>query len=212
MNEQFQPNPDTAEQKKQQKKSHRTLLMLIFLFGIPYATALYMYYGDGVLSSMKTSNNGQLVSPVRTMQQTSLHDVVNNQPISLDFTASWTMLTFADSDCDVTCTDNLYAMKQVRRALGVDRKDIQRIMLLLDQQKTEQLIPRLGDFSGMNVLAAPSDEINKLQQILQLDGQAIKNAIFLIDPQANYMMYYPSSTHPKLILEDMQLLIKVSKH
>jgi len=122
------------------------------------------------------------------------------------------MLTLAPSNCDVACTDNLYAMKQVRRALGVERSNVYRIMLLTDQNKISELSTRLNDFEGMDVLTTSSENLIQLKKFLQLDGQSLENAIFLFDSVGNYMMYYGTSTHPKLVLKDMQLLLKLSNH
>ncbi len=122
------------------------------------------------------------------------------------------MLTLASSNCDRICLNNLYAMKQVRLALGVDRDKVFRIMLLTDTEHTNTLMTNLDDFYGMDVVTTSAENLQILQSKLQLDSQLLNNALFLFDPNGNYMMYYAPSTHPKLVLKDMQLLLKVSNH
>jgi len=152
------------------------------------------------------------VSPMRSLQAMSFKNISNNEAISLNFSGGWTMLTLAPSNCNIACTDNLYAMKQVRKAVGVDRKDVYRIMLLTDQNNVKQLKTKIDDFKGMDILTTSDETLKKIMAFLQIDGQSLKNAVFLFDPQGNYMMYYGTSTHPKLILKDMLLLLKVTKH
>jgi len=202
----------TPSDRIKQKSARRSLIILACVFAIPYGAAFYLFYGDDIASSLGTSNKGQLVSPMKTMKAMSFKNINDDAEVTLDFTGGWTMLTLAPSNCDIECTDNLYAIKQVRRAVGVDRRDIKRIMLLTDQDNITELKTIVGDFNGMDILTTSDENLAELQQFLQIDGQSLKNAMFLIDAKGNYMMYYGTSTHPKLMLKDMLLLLKVSKH
>ncbi len=202
----------TEQDQHARNKSRRTILLLALLFGIPYLAAFYFYFNDEASQSLNTSNNGQLVSPVRPMASLLFLDMNTNKEVSTSFDKGWTLLTLASSNCDRACINNLYTMKQVRRALGVDRNKVYRIMLLTDEEHTANLMTRLDDFSGMDVLTTSAENRQKLQSELQLDNQPLNNALFLFDPYGNYMMYYAPSSHPKLVLKDMQLLLKVSNH
>ncbi len=204
-------NEPVMEQDQQARnKSRRTILLLALLFGIPYLAAFYFYFNDEASESLNTSNNGQLVSPVRPMASMLFHDMNTNKEVSIAFDKGWTLLTLTSSNCDRVCLNNLYAMKQVRRALGVDRDKVFRIMLLTDTEHTNTLMTGLDDFYGMDVLTTSAENLQLLQSELQLDNLSLNNALFLFDPYGNYMMYYAPSTHPKLVLKDMQLLLKVS--
>jgi len=202
--------PLTEKEQTTKKKSHRTILLLGLLFGIPYFAAFYFYFNDEASKSLNTSNNGQLVSPVRPMESMSFVDMNSNEDVSISFNRGWTMLTLASSNCDRVCLNNLYAMKQVRRALGVDRDKVFRMMLLTDTEHTESLMKSLDDFYGMDVVTTSAENLQKLQSTLQMGDESLNNALFLFDPYGNYMMYYAPSTHPKLVLKDMQLLLKVN--
>ncbi len=206
-------NEPVMEQEQQAKnKSRRTILLLALLFGIPYLAAFYFYFNDEAKESLNTSNNGQLVSPVRPMESLLFVDMNTNKEIPISFDKGWTLLTLTSSNCDRVCLNNLYAMKQVRRAMGVDRDKVFRIMLLTDTEHTNTLMTNLDDFYGMDVVTTSAENLQILQSKLQLDSQLLNNALFLFDPNGNYMMYYAPSTHPKLVLKDMQLLLKVSNH
>ncbi len=202
--------PVTEQDQQARNKSRRTILLLALLFGIPYLAAFYFYFSDEASQSLNTSNNGQLVSPVRPMASMIFLDMNSNKEVPISFDKGWTLLTLASSNCDKTCINNLYAMKQVRRAVGVDRNKVYRIMLLTDEEHTANLMTRLDDFPGMDVVTTSAENLQILQSKLQLDSQSLNNAIFLFDPYGNYMMYYAPSTHPKLLLKDIQLLLKVS--
>jgi len=204
--------PLTEQDQQRRKKSHRTILLLALLFGIPYVAAFYFYFNDEASQSLNTSNNGQLVSPVRPMEPMLFVDMTTNDEVQISFDKGWTLLTLTSSNCDRVCLNNLYAMKQVRRALGVDRDKVYRIMLLSDTEHTDSLMTSLDDFYGMDVVTTSAENLQKLQAKLQLDSQSLNNALFLFDPYGNYMMYYEPSTHPKLVLKDMQLLLKVSNN
>ncbi|MCP3673320.1 MAG: hypothetical protein GY829_02450 [Gammaproteobacteria bacterium] len=207
MNEQLSPSD-----KIKQKSARRSLIILACVFAIPYAVAYFLFFSNDAASSLGTSNKGQLVSPMRAMKAMSFNNVNDNSEVTLDFTGGWTMLTLASSSCDIECTDNLYAIKQVRSAVGVDRRDVKRIMLLTDQDYITELKTKVDDFYGMDILTTSNKNQTEFQQFLQIDDQPLENAIFLFDTKGNYMMYYGPSTHPKLILKDMLLLLKVSKH
>ncbi len=205
-------NDKNTKEQHNRKKSHRTLVLLVILFGLPYLAAYYLFFGDKATETFSTSNNGQLVSPVRPMQKMLFNNIQTGEDSEYSFNKGWTMLTLAPSNCNVACTDNLYAMKQVRMALGVERRNVYRIMLLTDQDKIPELLTQLKDFEGMDVLTTSRENLIQFKQFLQREGQSLENAIFLFDSLGNYMMYYGTSTHPKLVLKDMQLLLKLSNH
>ena len=197
--------------KSQQKKSRIIFLILVGMFGIPYLASFYFYFDEEAASDLVTSNKGQLVSPMRAVGVIEFKMPDGSVKTSADYAGQWLMLTIAQSSCEQGCIDNLYVLKQVRRALGVDRRRVERLLVLNDDKHLDALQKRLADFSGMDILLADGEAQAQLASVLKMEQQALQDAFFIVDPLGNYMMYYPPGTHPKDILEDMERVMKVSQ-
>lgn len=197
--------------KSQQKKSRLIFLILVALFGLPYLASFYFYFDDDASEGLATSNKGQLVSPMRDIGNIEFRALDGSVKSSGDYKGQWIILTLASSRCEQSCIDNLYALKQVRRALGVDRRRVERLLVLNDDKDLVALQQKLDDFDGMDVFLAGGEAQAQLAAVLKMEQQPLRDAFYIIDPLGNYMMYYPPVTHPKNILKDMERLMKVSQ-
>jgi cytochrome oxidase Cu insertion factor (SCO1/SenC/PrrC family) len=195
----------------QPKRSNRTLWILVAVCAFPYLGGwLYFQYMD-TLPLPKTTNYGTLVSPVRAVGELPLVGADGATFNTADLRGSWVLVTVADSACTELCQKNLYFLRQVRQAMGNERRRVERLLVLTETSQLPALQPSLKEHEGMKVALGPADSITRLQAQLQNPNPVAQNGLYIIDPLGNVMMSYPPDFNGELIIKDLRRLLKVSQ-
>lgn len=203
MNDAVQPEPG--------KRNFRTLWILMAVFAVPYAAAMVLYFGDFGFLKGKTSNYGELISPVRPLGDITLQRLDGSTLQTADLQPQWVFISAMGSACGEVCRANLYKMRQIRLALAEDRTRVQRMVVLLDTARLEEFETVLPEYTGMDVVVGPRQGIAQLLDVLDPAGTAAEGGIYLLDPLGNLMMSYPADADPEKMLKDMQRLMMVSQ-
>ena len=202
-------NDETQQQSR--KRNNRPFWVLLALFGIPYIAAWVFYTSDDMLGMSKTSNYGELVSPVQPIEAITLQRMDGSQLNTKELQGKWLLISVSDSGCEQVCQENFYKMRQIRRAMAKDRSRVNRMFVMTDNSQQISLQKKLKDYEGMEVIEGSGSEAGKLLTVLGIPGKDIKDRIFVIDPMGNLMMRYPPDAEPEAILKDLKRLLKVSK-
>lgn len=193
-------------------KSYKTLWIMLILFGLPYVAAWYFYFNQDDINFASQTNYGNLISPVKPVPNTNLKTIDNQEYNTSTLNGKWTIISISDSSCTKSCQDNLYKMRQIRKALGQDRYRIERLFLLTDTVNLQSFIKTLNDYEGTVVLI--NDDGHSFDNFISTfegNGKDIKDGIFIVDPLGNYMMSYPVDADATGILKDLTRLLKISK-
>jgi cytochrome oxidase Cu insertion factor (SCO1/SenC/PrrC family) len=100
----------------------------------------------------------------------------------------WHIVYVTAKECDEQCKLIAHQLHQIQIALG---KDHERVDIL-----------------------QPQEDIAKLKNAFDSQSQkefVINEKIYLVDPNGNLFMYYPSSTNPMNILKDIKKVLKASQ-
>lgn len=193
------------------RTSYAPLWILVAVTFLPVIAAWLYYTFYDYMPHLKTSNYGQLVSPVRPVQSFDLVSL-DGQPYSANaLQGKWTLLTVGASDCAEQCQKNIYVMRQVRLATDRERGRIQRLFILDDRRQLDEFLTRLDGYEGMAVATGSRRALDNFYAILDTGSGQVMDRIFIIDPLGNYMMEYPVGMDPELILKDLKRLLEVSK-
>ena len=201
----------TLNDSNNQKRSRTTLLIMVVLFGLPYIAALYFYYFADLSEISPQTNYGTLITPVRQVNDIPLKKLDNSDFKLSELRGAWTLVSIGQSSCQKNCQDNLYKMRQIRKAVGEDRSRINRIFLLTDTSNIQSFSNLLPEYSGMTVIIPTDDKYKQLISTFSVKGEPTEDGIFIIDPLGNYMMAYPKDEDAQKILNDVRRLLKVSK-
>jgi cytochrome oxidase Cu insertion factor (SCO1/SenC/PrrC family) len=193
------------------KSKYAPLWILIAVTFLPVLVAWLYYLFYDQLPHIGTSNNGQLVSPVRPVASFDLVSLDGQSYRAGALQGKWTLLTVGSSACAEQCQKNMYIMRQVRLATDRDRSRIQRLFILDDRRQLDQFLARLAGYEGMAVATGDRRALDDFYAILDTGDGLVMDRIFIIDPLGNYMMEYPVGMDPELILEDLKRLLEVSK-
>ena len=168
--------------------------MLLAMFILPIAFGTLFFYANPNYFSESTVNYGELVRPVIATDESD---------IGIDGSASlqgiWTMV-YVSSRCDEACEKAVADMKTIRTLMNADMRRIQRMIIIKDNSTPT------SDDKGLIRARVTSEKLT--QSLKKYTG----NAIFLIDPIGNIMLYYePKNIDIRLVIKDLKRLFKYSR-
>lgn len=193
------------------KRSNLTFWILVVVCAFPYLGGWLYYQFRDQLPHPVTSNHGALISPVRQVGELPLTGPDGATFNTADLRGKWVLATVADSSCAEACQQNLYYLRQVRQAMGNERRRVERLLILTETSHLPELQTHLPEHEGMKVAIGPSASISQLESLLHNPNPVAKDGIYIIDPLGNVMMSYPPSFNGELIIKDLRRLLKVSQ-
>ena len=167
---------------------------LLAMFILPIAFGTLFFYANPNYFSESTVNYGELVRPVIA---TDGDDIEIEGDASLQ--GIWTMV-YVSNRCDNACEKAVADMKTIRTLMNDDMRRIQRMIIITDSST-----PTSNDES----LIKARVNSEKFKQSLK---KYTENAIYLIDPIGNVMLYYePQNLDIRLVIKDLKRLFKYSR-
>ena len=104
-------------------------------------------------------------------------------------TKKWQMIYISSQNCDQSCLKIKHNLNQIKIALG---KNSLRVVVVFPDNQMEK-------------------KLSKLFYLRYQNKFTIVNKIYLVDPEGNIFMYYPSDVNPMNILKDLKHLLEVSQ-
>ncbi len=196
----------TTEVTQQPARTNSSLWILIASFLIPIILA-YAYFYYGGRPSVKS--NGELIIPVVDIHTLAITGKSGTELTEEELTPHWRMLYFAGANCDSSCQNSLYNMRQLNIGIGKYQDRVNHGIVHLAEPDSEfsQLIEKEHKTAGR--IYTNADNITAISK-LEKDPDHLQS-IYLVDPLGNIMMHFPKDIDPKLIHKDMKKLLKVSR-
>ena len=188
-----------AAQKPKSGRAQVAVIALVF-FG-PLILATWMY-NTGRFAPEGSSNSGALLEPL-----VNLGDALPSSPIVPMADNVWLMVYAKDdAPCGKNCREALYRQRQTRLMLGKEMERVVRVFLHGDSSPDTVFLE--GEHPGLKTIS--DKELGAL-----LDDKRPKDlvpgGIYLIDPLANLVMYFPPDLDPRDMVEDLKHLLKLSR-
>lgn len=114
----------------------------------------------------------------------------------------WVLVSFDRAACDPDCERKLYYMRQTRKAQGKEQLRMERLWVVLDGEAPRKDLGALVD--GVHVASGAGPWLKAFP------GEP-KDHIYLVDPLGNLMMRFPRDPDPRLVIKDLQRLLKYSR-
>lgn len=194
-------------------RSRLSLIFIFSLFAAPVVVAWLVFFVFPDWKPTGTSHHGQLVSPVRLLPVFELGTVAGEFVDNSYLRGKWTFVSVLQGECEESCVQLLYKVRQVRLTQGKNIDRVQRLLLWStngvspDKQRDLQ-----AHFPGLVIADLNVEEHGELLKTLQLDDidpfQASRT--YLVDPLGNVMMSYEQDTEPRGIVKDLERLLKYS--
>ena len=210
MNQASDNDANHSDARSRGKKALWVLFFMAVAFGAPYLAVYTFINSDNLLTSFGKSNQGKIISPARPLDGGPFK-LASGESFSIDeHKGDWTLLIAGNSECIGQCRDNVISMRQVRLAIGVNRRYIHRVFLSLDSKPfSAKVVDDDGFFNGMKNIVETDATLSELVSKLSVESGPTENSIYLVDFKGNIMMYYQPDIEPKAILHDLERLFKV---
>jgi hypothetical protein len=194
--------------KKNSMLQHRIkFIALVLVFISPFIAgwlALYVFE-----LTPESTNYGSLVQPVKKLQWPPLESVTG-ELFENGFDQKWSFLLFAGTSCSELCQSNLFYMRQIRTLLGRDTPRLQNVLIMAGGVDAE-LNAFLIDYPNLIVLQDNSGSLVPQFQVSGVESVGSTPRLYLVDPDNNYMMYYPAEIDHYRVLDDIKKLMKLSQ-
>jgi len=194
--------------KKNSLLRHRIkFFALVLVFISPFIAgwlALYVFE-----LKPESTNYGTLVQPVKKLQWSTLKSITG-ELVENGFGQKWTFLLLARESCSEQCQSNLFYMRQIRTLLGRDTPRLQNVLVITGAVDAKLKI-FLSDYPSLIVIQNKSESFVSQFQISGADRVGSTPRLYLVDPDNNYMMYYPADIDHYRVLDDIKKLMKLSQ-
>jgi len=195
-------------------KGRQQLLLLVTFFVAPIVIAVIMYNTLPESGPKNTKNYGDLIIPARP-----LNDVMLVTQSGADFKFSdmhkkWVMIYIGDAECNKSCADSLYKMRQSRLAQRGEHLRINRLYISTTGKAKPGLTKQLKNHPGLIIVHGKTIEINSVLKQFELKNKKASisaNRLYLVDPFGNLMMSYEKGFSASGLIKDLTLLLKVSR-
>ncbi len=187
---------------------HRVkFLGLISVFVLPFVAgwmALYVFEWRP-----PSGNYGQLVQPVKKINWPAM-ETVDGELITEGVGKRWAFILFADDGCAEQCRENVFYMRQLRTLLGKNQGRLQNLLVSRGGLGAD-MRQYLEDYPDFLVIEGP--QYSSLASQFALEGIEIgaEPRMYLVDPDNNFMMFYPAISDEKLMLDDLRSLMRLSQ-
>jgi hypothetical protein len=184
------------------KASRRTLVVLLLLFFAPLAAAFFLYYQTGWRPA-GSSNNGELLQPVRQLPagaESVLHGVGPED-------RNWALVYVGDGKCDEDCRRALVVARQTRLSLNQEMTRVNRVFFATSNCCDLAYID--AEHKGLKVRDAGDPEaVDQLLSVLPAGDH--RYWLYIVDPLGNFVMRYDVRKEPRGLYEDIKKLLKLS--
>lgn len=195
-------------------RGRKQLLLLVAFFVAPILIAVIMYNTMPAGGPAKTKNYGDLVVPARPLVDVALHTEAGKDFKFSDMNKTWVMIYIGGSECDKTCADVLYRMRQSRLAQRGEHLRIKRLYISTSGKAKASLKKVLKEHTGLELVSGSTENIKAVLKQFKLENKSdakSANRLYLADPFGNLMMSYESDFDARGLIKDVELLLKISR-
>ncbi len=183
------------------------MVLLATLFFGPVFLAAILYYAAPGYRPQGRTNYGTLIDPAKPVPSFVLADV-DNQPRPELLLGKWSLIQLGSAECDAACGERFLQIRQVRLALGKNLARLQRVYIAPDKTALAAMLAQHAAehpdaqfvVDGGAAGARASDFFRPLGA----------DALYLVDPNGNWLMVYSGAIDSKLLLKDLKTLMRLS--
>jgi cytochrome oxidase Cu insertion factor (SCO1/SenC/PrrC family) len=187
------------------------MVLVLMMFAAPLIVAALAITLFPDWKPETTTNNGDLVQPVRKLPAFNLESVQGKAIDETFLRGKWTILYLAKGACERPCVEQLYNIRQIRLAQGKNIDRLRRLMLWDTAGVTEAQRQELQEHFPGQVIVPAGDQKALLQSFALDEQEPLEaNRIYLIDPLGNLMMKYDPGEEPRGMIKDLEKLLKYS--
>jgi len=188
-----------------QIKARGALIGLAALFFLPLLGSFWLYYIGGWRPAGST-NHGELLSPVRQLSELRLQQQ-GGEPLDAEaLLGKWTFVYIDSGDCDETCRNALWVIRQTRLLLAQDMDRVNRIFVAESACCDRDFL----DSEHPGLMVVTPDPLAGETALAQFPRDPAVPYAYIVDPLGNLVMRFDTRENPKGLLGDVKKLLKLS--
>jgi cytochrome oxidase Cu insertion factor (SCO1/SenC/PrrC family) len=184
--------------------SRRTFWWLLLIFAAPLALSFLLYYGSSWRPAGRT-NHGELIEPPRPLPPVALPRADGSRADAGLLQGKWSLVYVGGGQCDDTCREALYFLRQTYLSLGKLMPRMQRVFLAAHDCCAQALGSAEPDLVILNAAGPAAADL-----LAVFPAAAAPTAVYVVDPRGNLMMRYDARADPKGLREDLKKLLDLS--
>lgn len=188
--------------------SGRAKLVLIMLVYAAPVVASYLAYFVLPPSGQGTAYSA-LIQPTVGMPDLALKDLERRDVTLRSLKGQWLLVVVAPGSCDDACERRLFMQRQLREVMGRERDRIDKVWLIPDQTPIRPELQRAID-AAPPVRALRISRAALAQWLRPVDGHALEDHLYIIDPMGEWMMRPPVTPDPTKLKRDLDRLLRAS--
>lgn len=197
-------------------RSLTPLYLLLAVSLAPVLFALAAYYMPSLGLRPEQSNAyGQLIEPQRSVPEQAALPLQTLQGEDFDLQSlrgRWVLVSADESACPESCVRKLFILRNSHASQGKNVDRLARVWFLTDQGQPSTQI--LEAYLGTHMLRADPSQLAEFL-VPGTDSsaaeQAVKNGMWIIDPNGNLMMVFPGDADPIKVRTDIRKLLNNSR-
>lgn len=197
-------------------KGKKSFLWLIAVFVAPILLGTLLFFNLERLGFKKGSvNYGTLIQPAFPAQVHDLMQADQKAPRENTLAKKWTLLYIQQNNCDSLCQERLLLIKRIRLLMNEQMRRVRTVFVsnpttsrsVSTKDNPDLVLATIAQTSLTN----PSSTADTPSAFLKQFPELGENAIYLLDPLGNLMMYYPQvEPNAKKMIKDLMKLLKYS--
>ena len=169
----------------------RQLLVIMGIALITLGGSYLLFYFASQSGGWGTTNHGEFVSPPITRQE-----------LGWDFAnpadgQHWFLWVVGGAECADACQQKVKDMRALHILLTAEAGRVRRAVSSLDGAEYE--------------LSEPFPKLQRVRLVVPGRAAGLREGVSTVDSNGNLVFYYAMDVDPKLILEDLKKLLKVSQ-
>ncbi len=183
---------------------NRIAIVLVFvIFGAPVIIATLLHTEWIQWQPSGGRNHGELISPVIPLPAFSTTSALGEAIDRSGLEGRWQLVHWRLGRCDEACLDDLYWLRQVRRAQDRHQPDVGLVLISatpIDPETLQQIEALADDF-----VVIQGQQATELLQAFPSGDATV--ARYITDPMANIILRYPADADPNGIRRDLRRLL-----
>jgi hypothetical protein len=186
-------------------RRYRTLYLLIAVTVAPVLAAYTAYY---LVPPAGRTNYGTLIEPQRPTPVLPLRGLDGADFDLRSLQGRWVFVMVDSGDCEATCIEKLFHMRQQRTMTGKERDRIERVWLITDGVPLSTVLMR--EFEGTHFVRSPVEPLRAFLPLPAAPDARLADHIWVIDPFGNLMLRWPRNPDPSRTKRDIAKLLRAS--
>jgi hypothetical protein len=201
------PSPELGDAARRTARGRLKMLLVLLVCAAPVIASYLTYF---VIRPEGRSNYSTLIVPQRTLPDAlPLADLQGRAVAARSLHGQWLIVVVAGGACDVVCEKQLWLQRQLRETLGRDKDRVDKLWLVNDAAAPRaETLAAIGGGTPTQVLRVPADALAGWLE--PAAGQALAEAIYIVDPMGNWMMRSPPDPQPARLKRDVEKLLRAS--